>query len=300
MITPLIDAHVHIYADDRAIYPHLVGKERPITPSGSVETLLDLMERNSVSGALLVQAPWYGEDNRYFVATMRRFPERFAALGYLPDPLEPEAPEKLAYQYHAEGFRGIRIHLLDDRIVAGVAVGHADALIRRAGELRVPVEFLNRTPERHHLILVLARRFPEVVFINDHLGHPRIGEGYPYAASEAFFACGALPNVYAKLSLHNLLSLEAYPWGDLSEYQRMTLAAYGARKLMWGSNFPMQMPKPPYRERLDAVRAALSFLTADERTWILGGTACSLWPQFAYRTPVHLVRIQQGEINHGG
>lgn len=282
----IVDAHVHIYADDRTAYPQIAGKEQPLTPSGSAETLCDLMDQHGVGGAVLVQAPWYGEDNRSFVAAMQRFPGRFAALGYLPDPLAPDAPEKLAYQYHAEGFRGIRIHLLEERIVVGVAAGRADALIRRAGELRVPVAFLNRTPERHDLILALARRFPEVIFINDHLGHPRIGEGYPYAASEPFFACGALPNVYAKLSLHNLLSRERYPWHDLHEYQQMTVAAYGARKLLWGSNFPMQMPTPSYRQRLDAVRTALPFLTDDERAWVLGGTACSLWPQRRMRDMV--------------
>lgn len=273
----IFDAHVHIWADDRAAYPQVAGLERPATQRGDVEWLLDLLAAHRVGGALLVQAPWYGEDNRYFVDAMRRYPDRFAALGYLPDPLASDAPEKLSHQYHVDGLRGIRIHLVDETIVAGVAAGAADPLIRRAGVLGAPVQFLTRVPERHDVVFDLARRFPDVVFINDHLGHPRIDEGYPYAASRSFFACGALPNVYAKLSLHSLLSRQDYPWADLHDFQRMTLAAYGARKLMWGSNFPMRMPGPPYGERLDAVRTA-PFLTADERAWIVGGTARTLWP----------------------
>ena len=276
-VRALFDAHVHIWADDRLAYPQVPGLERPAEAKGSVEWLIALMEAHGVGGALLVQTPWYGEDNRYFVDTMRRYPGRFVALGYLPDPLAQDAPEKLSKQYYEDGFRGVRIHLVEPRIIEGVAAGRADPLIRRAGDLEVPVQFLNRAPERHRTILDLARRYPQVAFINDHLGHPRISEGYPYAASQTFFECGQLPNVYAKVSLHNVLSQEAYPWGGLMDYQKMTLDAYGAKKLMWGSNYPMQMPTPSYGERLDVVRCTLPFLSDDDLDWILGRTARSLW-----------------------
>lgn len=273
----IIDAHVHIWADDRSAYPHVDGHERPLTATGSAEQLLASMDECGVAGALLVQAPWYGEDNRYFAVTRRRHPGRFVALGYLPDPLASDAPEKLSRQFHDDGCRGVRVHLLDGRIAAGLDTGRADPLIRRAGELGVPVQFLTREPARHELIFRLARRFPDVVFINDHLGHPRIGEGDPYPSSRAFFDCGARPNVFAKLSLHYLLSGEGYPWADLHDFQQRTVAAYGAQRLLWGSNFPMHLPTPSYRERLDAVRRELSFLTKNERSWILGQTARSLW-----------------------
>jgi L-fuconolactonase len=237
------------------------------------------MEAHGVSRALLVQTPWYGEDNRYFVDVLRLYPGRFVAMGYLPDPLAPDASDKLAHQYHEDGLRGVRVHLVDRRIVQGVVQGRADPLIRRADELRVPVQFLNRVPEQHHIIRTLARRFPNVAFINDHLGHPKIEEGYPYASSASFFECGALPNVFAKVSLHHALSARAYPWTDLHDYQKLTLDAYGAQRLMWGSNFPMAMPDPSYAQRLDAVRRGLGYLSDVERAWILGRTAMTLWPE---------------------
>ncbi len=46
---------------------------------------------------------------------------------------------------------------------------------------------------------------------------------------------------------------------------------------MWGSNYPMEMPDPTYRQRLEAVRTELPFLTEEEREWILGRAALSLW-----------------------
>lgn len=273
----IFDAHVHIWADDRAAYPQVPGLAKPERLKGSVEWLLREMDTNGVGGALLVQVPWYGEDNRYLVDARRQHPSSFAALGYLPDPLAADAPQKLARQYHEQGLRGIRIHLDQPSIAHGMVEGKVDPLIRQARELGVPVQFLNRTLEQHEIIYQVASRFSDVVFVNDHLGHPRLTEGYPYPSSRSFFACGELPNVYAKVSLHHQLSRYGYPWTDLHDFQKLTLEAYGARKLMWGSNYPMFMPEPPYSQRLDAVRVELPFLGDEERAWILGRTALLLW-----------------------
>jgi L-fuconolactonase len=274
---PIFDAHVHIWGDDRKAYPQVPGLAKPESVKGSVDWLVEEMDANGVLGALLVQVPWYGEDNRYLIDSRRRFPGRFAALGYLPDPLAPDAAERLARQFATEGLRGVRIHLDRPSIVAGLQEGKADHLLRRARDLGVPVQFLNRVPAQHEVIQLVARRFPDIIFVNDHLGQPNLAEGYPYPTSRPFLACGALPNVYAKVSLHHQLSSEAYPWRDLHDWQKLTVAAYGARRLMWGSNYPMFMPTPPYLQRLDAVRLELPFLSQEEKEWILGKTALNIW-----------------------
>jgi predicted TIM-barrel fold metal-dependent hydrolase len=274
----IFDAHVHVVSDDRQQYPMVPEWALPEGFSGSADRLVQLMEQAGVSQALLVQALWYGEDNRYFHDAVRRFPGRFVCLGHLPDPFAPDAPDKLSRQYYEEGMRGIRIRIREDYKAQGVAAGQADPMVKRAGELGVPVQILTYDADRQPIVLDLARRFPEVSFITDHLGYPRVAEGYPYPSSQAFFECGRLGNCYAKVSLHCELSIQCYPWTDLHDFQKLTLDAYGARRLMWGSNYPMLMPEPPYQQRLDAVRTELPFLSDDERAWILGQTAQSLWP----------------------
>lgn len=278
MAEPVIfDAHVHVIADDRDAYPMVPEWALPEDVRGSADWLVQLMDAAGVAGALLVQALWYGEDNRYFLDSMLRFPGRFAALGHLPDPFAPDAPEKLTRQYYEEGMRGVRIRIKEDYKAEGVAAGKADPLVRRAGELGVPVQILTYDADRQPIVLDLARRFPDTKFITDHLGFPRLAEGYPYPSSRAFFECGALPNCYAKVSIHCELSGQGYPWADLHDFQKLTIDAYGPQRLMWGSNYPMLMPTPPYQQRLDAVRVEMPFLTEDDRAWILGETALSLW-----------------------
>jgi L-fuconolactonase len=281
----IVDTHVHLIAENLEAFP-LAADGPPVPPPpGDTDELIRTMNEAGVAMALLVQTPWYGEDNRYFVYSMRRYPGRFAALGYLEDPFGPDAPDRLERQYSEDGFRGIRLHLADPwanapdpRINDGVLAGKADPLFRKARSLGVPVQFLNRIPT-HYTILAVADRLPDVMFIVDHLGHPKASEAPGFPSSATFFELGRRPNVYAKVSNHVMHSRAPYPWRDLHDYQRRAIDSFGPQRLMWGSNWPMDTPKLGYVERLDALRVHFPFLTTEERAMILGGTALTIWPR---------------------
>jgi L-fuconolactonase len=280
MSMDIYDAHVHIWSADRQRYPMVAGRERPLEHDGSAEALLREMDATGVATALLVQTPWLGEDNRYFVDALRRYPGRFVALGWLEDPVAPDAAERVQRQYDEEGFRGVRLHLTDARVNEGVLAGKADPLFRKAQRLGIPVQFLNRVPT-HPTILAVAQQFPDLTIVVDHLGHPLVEEAPGFASSEPFFQLAEYRGVHVKVSNHVISSKAPYPWADLHAYQQRMFDAFGPRRLMWGSNWPMQVPEVPYRLRLDAVRhdlPAFTSLTPEDQAWVLAGTARSLWP----------------------
>jgi L-fuconolactonase len=282
MADQVFDTHVHIY--DRALYPFQPGFTQPEEQLADTALLIATMDAAGVNAALLVQTPWLGEDNRYLVEAMRDHPGRFAAIGYLNDPLAADAPERLTRQYHEDRFRGVRIHLADDlrgfadnpRVIQGLLDGKGDPLLRQARDLGVPVQFLNRVTNQQAIVAV-ADRFPDLTVVVDHLGHPLVAEAPEFVSSRHVFALAERPNIYVKVSNHVLSSRAPWPWRDLHEYQARLLDLYGARRLMWGSNWPMHTPDLGYTERLTAVRDHLPRLSADERAWVLGRTALSIW-----------------------
>jgi predicted TIM-barrel fold metal-dependent hydrolase len=271
----IFDAHVHVWPADRTRYPPLDLPGSPLPPfDGSVERLLALMDGESVERALLVQTPWYGEDNRYLIESMRAYPDRFIGMGHLPDPCDTAAPDKLSAQTE-NGMRGVRLHLLQPPAIAAAHEGRLDPLLDRARELAVPVQLLYRDPAIHRLVGALAARHPDLDLVVDHLGHagPDADAGW-----EDLLALGRRQGVYLKVSLHYRLSREPFPHLDLHPLQRRVVAAFTPRRLMWGSNFPMHLEDADYARRLAVVSEHLPFLSGDDREWILWRTASSLWP----------------------
>ena len=282
MAQAVFDTHVHIFAPSR--YPFAAGQTGPAVPYGDAEHLIALMDAAGVAAALLVQTPWLGLDNRYLVESMQRYPGRFAALGYFDHPAAPAAPAELERQYHEDRFRGLRLHLAnssrgfvdDERVIGELLSGAVDPLFQQARRLGVPVQFLNRV-SNSHVIVTIADRYPDLTVVVDHLGHPLVAEAPAFPSSAPLFSLAERPNVFVKVSNHVLSSRQPYPWADLHGYQRRLLDAFGPRRLMWGSNWPMDTPQLGYAERLAAVRDELTFLEGEEKEWLLGRTAYSLW-----------------------
>ena len=63
-----------------------------------------------------------------------------------------------------------------------------------------------------------------------------------------------------------------------TEVLRKVFAAFGAKRMLWGSNYPATQDRP-YAQMLAEAQEASSFLSEDERRWAFGETALQLWPE---------------------
>ncbi|BCJ34508.1 amidohydrolase [Actinocatenispora thailandica] len=122
-----------------------------------------------------------------------------------------------------------------------------------------------------------AAAHPDLRFVLDHLGKPRISAGAAGLAEwrTAIAPLAACGNATAKLSG---LVTEA-DWGrwsvaDLRPYVAAAIEAFGADRLMFGSDWPVCTTAASYGQVLTALRAALPTETTDtEREAIFGTTA---------------------------
>lgn len=120
-----------------------------------------------------------------------------------------------------------------------------------------------------------ARAVPQLRFVLDHLGKPRIDEGTRGLRRwrGPFAALAANPNVTCKLSG---MVTEAGP-GWSAEALRPFIAAatelFGPERLMFGSDWPVCLLVADYRGVLAALQDALAPLTRRERDEIFAGTA---------------------------
>ncbi|MFF0362195.1 amidohydrolase [Streptomyces sp. NA02536] len=131
-----------------------------------------------------------------------------------------------------------------------------------------------------------AARLPGLTFVLDHLGKPPIASGAlePWAAGLRRLA--ALPNTVGKLSG---LVTEAAPgaWraGSLAPYARCALDAFGPRRLLFGSDWPVCTLRADYATVLGIADTLTAGLSPAEKDAVFGGNAVRVYGLRDHRAP---------------
>jgi L-fuconolactonase len=272
----IVDTHVHVVAADEEHYPlRPTGvsldwfREAPVT----VEDFLELMTAAGVDRAVLVQPMTaYGFDNRYVIDAARRHSERLASVVIL-DTVDDSARRLRAMA--DEGVSGVRLFAIGNPTLSRLDDPKALGLCEVAAEcdLRVVVMILSdQLPE----LRAMLERFPELTVVLDHCGFPDLTGGPPYAKAADLFELAGLANLSLKLSCHLLEQAEAA--GDPRDLVDQLAAAFGADRLLWGSDYS-QTHDRSYAALLELGRTACSRLSPAAQRGFLGENALGLWPR---------------------
>ncbi len=268
----IIDTHTHVVSSDKAKHPLDPGARGWSTEvSNDVEDLIAEMDKAGVECATLVQPnATYGLDNSYQCDSAKLYAPRTVAVGIL-DPVAPDAADKLSYWVNEHGMNGVRLQSQaepDDPL--------CDALWQRAEELNVPISIGGGgQPGKVERMGKVAARHPNVIFAPDHFAGWS-GSDDKSAMTAALEDLAKLPNAYLRVS-----STSLGPYADLTsaekELFRRVIEAFTPRRVMWGSNFPSSR-EGGYTGQVQLGQTALSWLSDDDRDWIMGETAHKLWP----------------------
>jgi L-fuconolactonase len=117
-------------------------------------------------------------------------------------------------------------------------------------------------------------RHKDLVFVLDHVAKPRIREGVLSPWRERMRDLARRPNVFCKLSgMVTEADPRAWTRASLQPYVDVVVEAFGPRRVMFGSDWPVCLAASSYAGWLAAVRAACAGLSAPERESVLGGAA---------------------------
>jgi len=267
-----IDAHVHVWTDDLERYSPAPGFTRAdmAPPTFPPEELLAHCRPSGVDRVVLVQMSYYGTDNSYLLDTIARRPGVFRGVAVV-DHQAPGPAEELSRLWEG-GVRGLRLQPGGAGPAAWLSGEAEQRLLRLAGELGLVVCPL-MGPEYLPAIGRAAEAFPGTTFAIDHLA--RIGAGEPVRGEqvEALCALARRPNVLVKVSAFYALGEKRPPHDDLRPLIRRVTEAFGAERLMWGSDCPFQVLEETYEDSIALIRDRLGFVSSGEVGAILGGTA---------------------------
>jgi predicted TIM-barrel fold metal-dependent hydrolase len=121
----------------------------------------------------------------------------------------------------------------------------------------------------------LAKRFPNVPIILDHLGRPDVTDGPPYAQAQDLFDLAEIPSIYMKLTPRIMGDSVTGQASPETLFPKL-IEVFGARRLAWGSNFPTS--PGALSDILATARQRLSSLSEEDQAWVFGKTALTLYP----------------------
>lgn len=283
----IVDTHVHVFTDDRKKYPQIrdtprAGSIPSITEIGqtewpltTVETLIAMMDEAGIAKATLVQAYFvYEYDNCYTIDATLAHRDRFASIVVL-DPMDPRSPDELERLVEEKDVTGLRF--MRGRLPASSLGDPATfALWERMQSLGVPLAVNDRVGDISKIRKAMER-YPGVKVAFEHAWGHKVGVPPDFSVLEPLFAFADNPNVYIKTAINNIAAARE-GGGTPEQLYTKLVQVFGARRIMWSSNYPAHPKFGGIKERLEESKKALAFLGQDDQDWIFGKTALSLYP----------------------
>ena len=219
-----IDTHAHVFRRDLP----LAGQRR-YTPDYDAlpSDYLALLDAHGLDRAVLVQPSFLGADNRYLAQVLGEHPERLRGVAVV-DPLIGETQLRDLGQ---AGVTGMRLNLFGMPTPA-LSEEPWRGLLERINALDWHVEVHAQAERLPAILPALLEAGCRVVV--DHFGRPGAANGMAYLLRHA-----ETDRVWVKLSA------PYRNWADdgagraaAREAARGLLKAFGAERLMWGSDWP--------------------------------------------------------------
>ena len=283
MAVRFIDIHPHIISDDAGKYSRVPlfgvqsdwSRDRPVT----IEGLIAAMDDAGVDKAAVVQSSTcYGYDNSYLVDSVAKHPGRFTAVGSV-DVAQPDAPERIRH-WVGKGVSGLR--LFTGGSTAAFDPSSLDdprtfPTWQLCGELGLSM-CIQTDPSGLAQVAGLAKRFPKVNIVLDHLGRPDVTDGAPYKKAASLFGLAPFENIFLKLTPRIFADVKRGAASPETFFPRV-VEVFGANRLAWGSNFPASEGK--LKQNLETARERLACLSSADQAWIFAKTAQRLYPALA-------------------
>lgn len=282
-----VDCHLHVWSDEKI--------DGTYTMRGEADLLVKEMDAAGVIKAVIIQPGNHGFDHSYVSGVIAKHPGRFAGVVLAnPDPGPQAGPNDLSgcvgvneierLVVH-EGYKGVRFNPYIWPEGEGMANGVGRLMYEKCGALGVPVSFMCFKGLLLHIdeIRSLATAYPNTDFVMDHFGFCKLDD-LESEEWKALLSLAAFPRAYVKLSAAFRVSTEPFPHADARPAIRKLLAAFGKERLLWGTDFPWVTQKDggyggawSLVERGDEAEGSDPLLTSDEKLWIYGKTASSLY-----------------------
>ncbi len=270
----IIDAHQHFwhYFPERDTWMTDEVLQRDYLPAD----LAPILAANGVDGCVAVQADQSERETQFLLQLANENEFIKGVVGWV-DLKSPRVAERLEYFSQFPLVKGFR-HIVQ---------GEPDKEFLLRNDFCRGIASLQRFKFTYDILIyphqllaavAFAKKFPDQPFVLDHLAKPDFETGELKGWEQHVRALAELPNVCCKLSgMVTEADHQHWQQSDFTPFLDVALEAFGADRLMFGSDWPVCLIAADYPRMKQIVTDYIARLSAGEQAKIMGGTAAAFY-----------------------
>ena len=266
-----VDSHQHFWNFSPRRHAWIDDTMKVIRRDFMPPDLEPILKANHVEGCVTVQVDQTEKETEFLVKLARDHNFIKGIVGWT-DLRSPQLQARLEYYYQFQEVKGFR-HIVQ----AESEDFFQDSDFCRGISLLKQYDFtfdILIYPKHLSSTLEFVKKFPEQLFVVDHLAKPFIKKQELSPWKEQMSAIGKCGNVYCKISgMVTEADITHWKSSDFERYLEVVLNAFGTKQLMYGSDWPVCLVAAQYEQQLDLVKNFIEPLSPSEKKAILGENA---------------------------
>ena len=270
-----VDAHQHYWNPARGDYGWM-PKDHPILSRVyGPQDMVALLASHGIDQTVLVQAAPTVEETEYMLGIADATPSVGGVVGWI----DFETPDDLAHLRRLAGhpkFKGVRPMIQDIPDIDWMLRDDVQWAYTALIDLDLTFDALG-FPQHLANFHTLLTRYPDMRAVIDHCMKPQIRD-------QAFddWASGITrlaQDTSACLKLSGIVTEANDGWqiDDLKPYVDHVIGAFGADRVMWGSDWPVCLLQASYDRWRETAQTLTAHLSRSEKARIFGGTAAEFY-----------------------
>jgi L-fuconolactonase len=278
-----IDAHHHLWTLARGDYGWLTPALAPIYRDFGLADLAPHLAAAGIEGTILVQAAATEAETMFLLDIAESSDVVRGVVGWTDfDAADAAARiDALAARSLLVGLRPMVQDIADDDWLLGPALAPLLTAMARNGLVFDALVLPRHLPR----LLQIVGRHPDLAFVLDHCGKPRLATGEIATWQRDIALLAQHPNIVCKVS--GLVTEAALDWkiADLRQAVDHVVACFGPQRLLWGSDWPVVDLAGGYAKWFAAAETLLADLSPREKAAIFGGNAARIYLSNRGRRP---------------
>lgn len=231
-----------------------------------------VLKENGFEGCIVIQSDQTEEENTFQLENAKNNDFIKGVVGWVDLPSE-NIEDQLTYYSRFDKLKGFR-HILQ---------GETDRALMLKSEFKRGISKLNKFgftydvlifPDQLQYATQLVSEFPDQPFVIDHLAKPYIKDKKIDDWKKDMDAISKFENVYCKVSgMVTEANWRNWNIQDFTPYMDVVLNAFGANRLMFGSDWPVCLIAAEYKQVVEIVENYTAKLSVNEQEAFWCGNA---------------------------